>query len=136
MVNRLEVDPPDRLSRRDAHASRRKLVPPLRKPGERRTSGTSPQTVADRRYDRSYTRGMKTAVSVPNDVFAEAEQVALKAGISRSELYVNALRAYLTASRGERITQQLNDAYESTTQEPDEFLLRAAEVVGRHSKSP
>ncbi len=79
-------------------------------------------------YNQGYTRVMKTAVSLPDDVFAEAEGVAKKKGISRSELYTMAIRAYLTATRDDRITEQLNEFYDSFEQEPDEFLQRAAEI--------
>jgi metal-responsive CopG/Arc/MetJ family transcriptional regulator len=38
---------------------------------------------------------MKTAVSIPDDVFQSAEQLARRLGMSRSELYVQALKSYL-----------------------------------------
>jgi metal-responsive CopG/Arc/MetJ family transcriptional regulator len=71
---------------------------------------------------------MKTAVSLPDDVFAEAEGVAKKAGISRSELYARAIRSYLAATRDDRITEQLNEFYDSFEQKSDDFLQRAAEI--------
>jgi metal-responsive CopG/Arc/MetJ family transcriptional regulator len=74
---------------------------------------------------------MKTAVSVPDDVFAEAESVAKKAGMSRSELYVRALRVYLEASRDDRITAQFNAVYDTGDDAPDPFLERAAAAEAR-----
>ncbi len=38
---------------------------------------------------------MKTAISLLDAVFAEAEALAHQLGLSRSELYVKALQAYL-----------------------------------------
>ncbi|MBW2720031.1 MAG: ribbon-helix-helix protein, CopG family [Deltaproteobacteria bacterium] len=38
---------------------------------------------------------MKTAVSVPNEVFERAERLAKRLKVSRSELYSRALREYL-----------------------------------------
>jgi metal-responsive CopG/Arc/MetJ family transcriptional regulator len=38
---------------------------------------------------------MKTAVSIPNDVFAAAERLAGRLGTSRSALYAAALRAFV-----------------------------------------
>ena len=43
-----------------------------------------------------YTLGMKTAVSVPNEVFERAERLAKRLEVSRSELYSRALREYLS----------------------------------------
>ena len=39
--------------------------------------------------------GMKTAVSVPNEVYEQAEVLAGRTGRSRSEIYSTALREYL-----------------------------------------
>jgi metal-responsive CopG/Arc/MetJ family transcriptional regulator len=39
---------------------------------------------------------MKTAISLPDSVFAEAEALAQELGLSRSELYTQALQAYLS----------------------------------------
>ena len=38
---------------------------------------------------------MKTAISLPDLVFEEAEALASQLGLSRSELYTKALQAYL-----------------------------------------
>jgi metal-responsive CopG/Arc/MetJ family transcriptional regulator len=38
---------------------------------------------------------MKTAISLPDSVFEEAEALAQQLGLSRSELYTKALQAYL-----------------------------------------
>ncbi|MFM5891936.1 MAG: ribbon-helix-helix domain-containing protein, partial [Dolichospermum sp.] len=38
---------------------------------------------------------MKTAISLPDPVFEEAESLARQLGVSRSELYTKALKAYL-----------------------------------------
>ncbi len=54
---------------------------------------------------------MKTAISIPDPLFESAEQFARRRGLSRSELYANALRAYLEERRGEGITEKLNEVY-------------------------
>jgi len=38
---------------------------------------------------------MKTAISLPDPVFNQAEALAQQLGLSRSELYTRALQAYL-----------------------------------------
>lgn len=41
---------------------------------------------------------MKTAISLPDSIFKEAESLTKKLGVSRSELYTKALKAYLRNS--------------------------------------
>ncbi len=53
--------------------------------------------------------------------------------MSRSELYVTALRAYLDSSHDERVTQQLDAIYERELEESDPFLVRAAQILARQS---
>lgn len=38
---------------------------------------------------------MKTAISIPDDVFKRAEYLAKKRGVSRSEFYVAAIKAFI-----------------------------------------
>lgn len=52
---------------------------------------------------------MKTAVSIPDDVFEQAEQLARRRRISRSELYATALKALLADDAA--ITDRLNEIY-------------------------
>ena len=59
---------------------------------------------------------MKTAVSIPDDVFDEAEELARRSNITRSELYANALRALLAQDRN--ITARLDEIYRKETPDP------------------
>ena len=54
---------------------------------------------------------MKTAVSLPDKVYFEAEEAARNLGISRSALYLNALTEYLRKNNRKNITQKLNEVY-------------------------
>lgn len=54
---------------------------------------------------------MKTAVSIPDDLFESAEGLARRLGTTRSELYAKALRDYLREHRGEGITERLDEVY-------------------------
>ncbi len=54
---------------------------------------------------------MKTAISIPDKVFEAAERAATKLGMSRSELYVTAVREYIERHAREGITDELNDVY-------------------------
>ncbi len=77
---------------------------------------------------------MKVAVSIPDDVFAEAEKVAVKAGLSRSGLYAQALAAYLASQREESITAQLNRVYASEDSSLDPVLrTMQARAIGREA---
>lgn len=52
---------------------------------------------------------MKTAVSIPDDVFDQAERLARERNISRSELYADALRRLVLSNA--RVTDQLDAVY-------------------------
>jgi metal-responsive CopG/Arc/MetJ family transcriptional regulator len=52
--------------------------------------------------------GMKTAISIPDALFAEADALARKLGTSRSELYSRAVRDYVAQYASEAITGALD----------------------------
>ncbi|MDR3337617.1 MAG: ChpI protein [Treponema sp.] len=54
---------------------------------------------------------MKTAISLPDRVFYEAEEAAQIMGIPRSKLYLNALVEYLEKNNRKKITEKLNEVY-------------------------
>jgi metal-responsive CopG/Arc/MetJ family transcriptional regulator len=55
---------------------------------------------------------MKTAISLPDNLFEAAEQLAKRLGLSRSKLYATAIEEYLCAHRDEAVTELLNRVYE------------------------
>jgi len=55
---------------------------------------------------------MKTAISIPDEVFNAAEEMAERLGVNRSQLYVTALREYLEAHRSHGVTARLDQVYE------------------------
>lgn len=59
---------------------------------------------------------MKTAISIPDKIFYEAESLSKKLGVSRSELYVRAINEYLRAYRDESITAKLNELFEEQSE--------------------
>lgn len=65
---------------------------------------------------------MKTAISIPDPLFESAERFARRRGLSRSELYANALRAYLEERRGADITEKLNEVYAEEAEGLDPLL--------------
>jgi metal-responsive CopG/Arc/MetJ family transcriptional regulator len=68
---------------------------------------------------------MKTAISIPDEVFDAADEMAKRLGMSRSQLYVTALREYLDAHRSRGVTAQLDHIYEYQDSSLD---LRVAEA--------
>lgn len=54
---------------------------------------------------------MKTAVSLPDEVFEAAEKMAEERGISRSRLYATAIAQYVALNRKDDITDRLNALY-------------------------
>lgn len=53
---------------------------------------------------------MKTAISLPDDLFLHADQLAKALGVSRSELYAQALRSFIAARQRDELTEQINAA--------------------------
>jgi metal-responsive CopG/Arc/MetJ family transcriptional regulator len=68
---------------------------------------------------------MKTAVSLPDDLFRKAEIAAKKLRVSRSQLYATAIAEFLERSRSERVTEKLNELYSNTRAVLDPALARA-----------
>ena len=68
---------------------------------------------------------MKTAISVPDDVFALADALARRLRISRSELYATAVAEYVAKQRDEDITERLNAVYADMPSGVDPALRRA-----------
>lgn len=54
---------------------------------------------------------MKTAISLPDDLFESADELAERLGVSRSELYAEAVAEYLAKHHGENVTARLNEVY-------------------------
>lgn len=55
---------------------------------------------------------METAVSIPSELYQQAEALAQRLGISRNELYAQAISQLLDAYRRDDVTQRLNAVYE------------------------
>jgi len=66
---------------------------------------------------------MKTAVSVPDNVYISAEKLARRLGKSRSQLYSQALSNYLSKYQKEGITTKLNEIYRSNDSKVDPLLI-------------
>lgn len=78
------------------------------------------------RYDPSYTQRMKTAISVPDDVFEQAEKAAKRLGLSRSELFTRAVRAFLATRAEQNITKSYDAAFGDAGESDVDDLRREA----------
>jgi metal-responsive CopG/Arc/MetJ family transcriptional regulator len=67
---------------------------------------------------------MKTAVSLPDELFRKAEIAAKKLNISRSQFYAQALTSFLGQNSSESITEQLNQVYSDVQAEVDSALRK------------
>jgi metal-responsive CopG/Arc/MetJ family transcriptional regulator len=69
---------------------------------------------------------MKTAISIPDQLFRAVELAAERLGISRSEVFQRAVREYLRNHRDKGVTKALNDVYGQTAIKStlDPFLER------------
>ena len=72
---------------------------------------------------------MKTAVSIPDQVFEEAERLAAELKTSRSELYTRAVREYVARHVPDRLTDTMNRVVEEVGSDVDELSWRAARQV-------
>jgi metal-responsive CopG/Arc/MetJ family transcriptional regulator len=72
---------------------------------------------------------MKTAVSVPDDVFAAADRLARRAGTSRSEVYTRALREYVARHAADEVTEALNAVVAVLPIEDVPFVVDAAQAT-------
>lgn len=79
---------------------------------------------------------MKTAVSLPDELFRDAERLARRLGKSRSRLYRDALAEYVQRHDPDDITRRLNDALSAASvgESSDPFLRAAARAVLRHTE--
>jgi metal-responsive CopG/Arc/MetJ family transcriptional regulator len=68
---------------------------------------------------------MKTAISIPDDVFEDAERYARETNQSRSRLYSRAVREYLARHKKDSVTAKL-DALCEELGEADAFAIEAA----------
>lgn len=67
---------------------------------------------------------MKTAVSIPDPIYAKAEKLAHRLGKSRSEIYTKALQAYVETREDDEVTAKLNAVYGTESSALDPVLKK------------
>lgn len=77
------------------------------------------------RYDSVILRAVKTAISIPDELFAAGDRLARRLGVSRSELYARALSRYLAGADDTEVTAALDDVYGDDEGHMDAALVDA-----------
>ena len=67
---------------------------------------------------------MKTAISIPDEVFTFAEQFAKRQHLSRSELYTRAVSEYVEEHKTMQVREQLDEIYSIKSSELDPALTQ------------
>ena len=95
---------------------------------------TSPRfrLLAGRPY--GYTKGMKTAVSIPDDIFEGAERLARRTKKSRSRLFSDALREYLARHAADEVTEAMNSVCAELGDTRDPFVSSSARRILERSE--
>lgn len=77
---------------------------------------------------------MKTAVSLPDDVFHEAEKLARRTGVSRSRLVSDALREYVARHAPDEVTEAMNRVVHALGTAEDAFAAASARRLLKQSE--
>jgi metal-responsive CopG/Arc/MetJ family transcriptional regulator len=72
---------------------------------------------------------MKTAVSIPDDIFEGAERLARRTKKSRSRLYGDAVKEYLAGHSPDEITEAMNRVCAEVDEPTDKFVSAAARRI-------
>ena len=72
---------------------------------------------------------MKTAVSIPDDVFEGAERLARRTKRSRSRVFSEALKEYLARHSPEEVTEAMNRACSEIGELQDRFVSTATRRI-------
>jgi metal-responsive CopG/Arc/MetJ family transcriptional regulator len=67
---------------------------------------------------------MKVALSIPDELFASADTLAKRLGMSRSRLYATALADFVAKHRGRKVTEALDRIYGSEDSRLDARVRR------------
>jgi metal-responsive CopG/Arc/MetJ family transcriptional regulator len=77
---------------------------------------------------------MKTAISLPDALYADAQKIALSMGIPRSQLFAKALEEFIVHHKKEAITERLNAVYRNGDQN-SEILDSSLESMRKLTKN-
>ncbi|MFO7867306.1 MAG: ribbon-helix-helix protein, CopG family [Candidatus Aminicenantes bacterium] len=70
---------------------------------------------------------MKTAVSIPDELFKEVDKLAKERKTSRSRIFSEAVQFYLEKIKSRKLLKELNAAYSKETQEERRLRKKSKE---------
>ena len=85
------------------------------------------------RTPSGYTFSMKTAISIPDELFESAERLIAKLKISRSRLYSRAIAEFVARHDEDVVTQQMDQALREMEAPYEEFSKEASRRVFRRA---
>jgi metal-responsive CopG/Arc/MetJ family transcriptional regulator len=71
---------------------------------------------------------MKTAISIPDNIFVSADHLAKRLNMSRSELYTRAILQYIAECRHAGVQEKLDQVYASENASVDPAVLNAQAI--------
>ena len=74
---------------------------------------------------------MKAAISIPDDLYAEAEELARRLNLSRSRLFADAVREYLARHDPDAVTEALNRVWSNVDPSVDPAVSAASSDILR-----
>ena len=75
---------------------------------------------------------MKTAISIPDDIFKDIDKLSKELHCSRSRLIADAAKEYIEKIKNKKILDALNDAYsEKETKEEAELRRKSKKKYGK-----
>jgi metal-responsive CopG/Arc/MetJ family transcriptional regulator len=77
---------------------------------------------------------MKTAISIPDEIFEQAERLAKRLKRSRSEVYSRALAEYVARHAADQVTEDMNSALAAVDQTANRFTATAARRTLRRTE--
>ena len=72
---------------------------------------------------------MKTAISLPDEIFAQAEDLARRLRKSRSQVYREAVTEFIARHDPEAVTEAMNRVAQEVDTRPDGFSAAAARRI-------
>lgn len=75
--------------------------------------------------------GVKTAISLDEELFAKVNKLAHELHVSRSRLFTIAVKDYLKKQENEALLAQLNDAYSDQPDEEEEKISASMKTKQR-----
>jgi metal-responsive CopG/Arc/MetJ family transcriptional regulator len=77
---------------------------------------------------------MKTAISIPDDIFASADALAEQLGVSRSALYATAVAEFVAKHQATDVTARLDQLYASQPSRLEPALRRTQARAARRAE--